>query len=267
MTSFIWGAGSSVGALATSITQKVIVYAERRRMLNDPSVFVYHLEMNTIVATLACEGELGIAFIDVCRDEPRAVILGDIPDHNIILWDWSRNTVLATASARHSRAAAVTFNPLNPRALCSCGSKVELWELVFAEGSEQLVADPVVSLDRYPICCTALPVPAKTTCPARRRLRGIRTQPLPPLPTPPPPRRVRSRCAGAPCALRASVRPPEPPPHPRRATGPGRPPPCVSCPHLRPPHPPLPLQPSESPPRRPPPSRTPLRGLLDCGCS
>jgi hypothetical protein len=148
MTSFIWGAGCSVGPLATSISQKVIVYGERRRMLSDPSVFVFNTEVNTTIASLPCEGEIGIVAIDVCRDDPRAVILCDIPDHNIILWDWARNAILATASARHSRAAAVSFNPLSPAALCSCGSKVELWELAFAEGSEQLVADPVVSLDR-----------------------------------------------------------------------------------------------------------------------
>ena len=86
--------------------------------------------------------------MEVCRDIPRAAILCDIPDHNIILWDWSTNAILATASARHSRATSLSFNPLNSNVLCSVGSKCELWELSFSEGADQLIADPAVTLDR-----------------------------------------------------------------------------------------------------------------------
>ena len=40
MSSFVWGAGCSVGAVTSSIQHNVIAYAERRRTLTDPSVYV-----------------------------------------------------------------------------------------------------------------------------------------------------------------------------------------------------------------------------------
>ena len=46
-------------------------------------------QTKALVASIVCEGELGIVALEICRSLPRIVILGDIPNHNIMLWDWS----------------------------------------------------------------------------------------------------------------------------------------------------------------------------------
>lgn len=110
---FFVGEGNSVCAVSASIRMGVLAYAERRKTVHDPRVFVTSLggkvggqERGTLIASLACSDELGIVCLDIARDQPRLCILSDVPDHTIIVWDWVKDQILATASARASRAVA-----------------------------------------------------------------------------------------------------------------------------------------------------------------
>jgi len=145
----VWGQGNSIGAVAACPHRRVILYAERQKELQDPRVFVYDVERDEVVQVLQCEGELGIVAIALCRDEPWAAVLGDAPEHAVMLWDWADGTLLARASARSSRATMVSFDPMNANAIASVGTKLELWELVSSEAGEVfLLADPVVNLEQ-----------------------------------------------------------------------------------------------------------------------
>ena len=87
----VWGQGNSIGAVAACPHRRVILYAERQKELQDPRVFVYDVERDEVVQVLQCEGELGIVAIALCRDEPWAAVLGDAPEHAVMLWDWALN--------------------------------------------------------------------------------------------------------------------------------------------------------------------------------
>jgi hypothetical protein len=146
---FVWGSGNSVSAVAASTAYGVVAYAERRKTIQAPRVFVVRLEDNQVVATLPCESELGIKALDIAREKSRLVILSDVPEHTIMVWDWVEGRVLSSASARASRAISVSWNPLNSNVLVSSGSKLELWELSSSDSGDEdfLMADPVVALE------------------------------------------------------------------------------------------------------------------------
>jgi hypothetical protein len=146
---FVWGSGNSVSTVTASTIWGVVAYAERRKTIQAPRVFVVTLEDSQLVATLPCESELGIRALDIARDKTRIVILSDVPDHTIMVWDWVEGKVLASASARASRAISVSWNPMNSNVLVSSGSKLEFWELSSSDSGDEdfLMADPVVTLE------------------------------------------------------------------------------------------------------------------------
>lgn len=146
-----WCEGASVGALDAAPAHGVIAYGERLKTLQDPRVFIYSVGQGTVSATLSCEGELGIIALALCNDpEQRLLVtLGEIPDHNITVWDWGVGSMLARVSAQGSRARSVSFDPLDCTTIASVGSKLELWTLSTEEsGKRELHADPPTNIDK-----------------------------------------------------------------------------------------------------------------------
>ena len=145
----MWGQGTSIGAVTACARRGVLLYAERLKELEDPRVFVYDVQGGKVINVLKCENELGIVALALCRDEPWVAVLGDVPEHAVMLWNFEEGTLLARASARSSRATMISFDPLNPNTIASTGTKLELWELVSSENGEVfLLADPVGNLDQ-----------------------------------------------------------------------------------------------------------------------
>jgi WD40 repeat protein len=146
-----WCEGASVGALDAAPAHGVIAYGERLKTLQDPRVFIYSVGQGTVRATLLCEGELGIVALALCNDpEQRLLVtLGEIPDHNITVWDWGVGSMLARVSAQGSRARSVSFDPLDCTTIASVGSKLELWTLSTEEsGKRELHAEPPTNIDK-----------------------------------------------------------------------------------------------------------------------
>ena len=146
-----WGQGASIGALDASPAHGIVAYGERQRTLKDPRVFIYNANSKVGIKTLSCEGELGIVALALCRDPKisRLVVLGEIPGHNISVWDWKSGFMLAKVSAQGSRARSVSFDPLDCNMIASVGSKLELWTLSSENNGEtQIVADPATNIDK-----------------------------------------------------------------------------------------------------------------------
>eukprot|EP00960_Hanusia_phi_P063436 765488-Hanusia_phi.AAC.4 len=124
-----WCEGLDVGVITGCREQGVIAYAERHKSLTDPRIFVHHVKENRVSAILSCQGELGICALALCREAQRLVAIGDIPDHNILLWDLQRKLKLSSISARMSRALNVSFDPTNMNMFASTGTSLQLWEI------------------------------------------------------------------------------------------------------------------------------------------
>ena len=146
-----WCEGASVGALNAAPAHGVIAYGERLKTLQDPRVFVYSVGEGTVTATLSCKDELGIVALALCNDPAQRLLvtLGEIPNHNITVWDWGAASMLARVSAQGSRARSVSFDPLDCTTIASVGSKLELWTLSTEEsGKRELHADPPTNIDK-----------------------------------------------------------------------------------------------------------------------
>ena len=147
----LWSEGASVGAIDASSAHGIVAYAERQRTVKEPRIFVCNASDFSVRTTVPCEGELGIIALAVCNDpkQTRLVSLGEIPDHNITVWDWSSGGMMAKVSAQGSRARSVSFDPLDCNAIASVGSKLELWALSKDEsGDMQLLAEPATNIDK-----------------------------------------------------------------------------------------------------------------------
>ena len=118
-----------MGVITACREQGIIAYAERHKSLEDPRIVVHQVKENAVVAVLSCHGELGIIALALCRHSQRLVAIGDIPDHNILLWDWRKKCKLSSISAKMSRAVNVSFDPANTNLFASTGTTLQLWEI------------------------------------------------------------------------------------------------------------------------------------------